>query len=374
MSNALGFKKRGTSWTAWRCAGFATLALSGCVIANVAGCGGGGTSPINPTDPTQQGQTVTIGLVDANAAGINGTITLNGVTKTTSNARATFTGLAPGQYPLTFTVAGQTTTTTIIVNSETNQTFVASPGFTNVSSNGIRVTGRVLLNSPATSAVVACTSTSTPVTAALVIRVRALNIPGQPIIASILRPAQNAGGNGSYAILSFPRPGTYRVEARSINSNSAAQFTGTSASFTVTSNQSVANLDICVNSGLVGPGGTPPPPPGTPTPAPGTPGAGTPGSTNTPQATVTNTPIGGSGVPNTPAPGSTNTPVPADTATPVPTATAVATATPVVDPSATATTIGQGPTPTPIGQGGTTPTATTASGVPGIPGALRRRR
>ncbi len=367
MSNALGFRKRGTSWTAWRCAGFATLALSGCVIANVAGCGGGGTSPINPTDPNQQGQSVTIGLVDANANGINGTVTLNGVTKTTSNARATFTGLAPGQYDLTFTVAGQTTTTRIVVNSEGSQTFVVSPGFTNVSTNGIRVSGRVLLNSPANNPLAACTNTSTPVTADLVIRVRALNIPGQPIIASILRPAQTAGGNGSYAILSFPRPGTYRVEARSVNSSNAAQFTGSSASFTVTNNQSVSNLDICVNNGLVGPGGTPPPPPGTPTPGPGTPGAGIPGTTNTPQATVTNTPIGNTNPDNTPVPGG-NTPTAAPTATPVATATPVVTATPVIDPNATPTTIGQGATPTPIG--GIPPTA----GPPSVPGALKRRR
>jgi hypothetical protein len=349
--SAASLKRRASGWTAWRCAGLASLALAGCVVANVAGCGGGGGgSSVIPTPTTI---TATIQLLNTSGLGVNGTVTLGNRTLTTANSRAVFTGLQPGTFPLVFTVGGVTTRTAIAVSRESNQFFVAVPGLSNVSSNGIRVSGRTLLNSPSNGATAACNTGSTPVTSALLIRVRSLNIPGRPIVSSMVRPAS---ANGNYIIFTIPSPGTYRVEARAVN-NTSAPFAGVSPSFTIRTGQTEVNLNICVNLSDVAPGdGTPPPPPGTPTPDPnatGTPNGtpnGTPGATSTPGGTPapTNTPGG------TPAP--TNTPGGVPTTAPNPTATSTpeATATPTVTP-------GGLPTPTPTLAPTPTPNA------PGVP-------
>lgn len=344
------------TWGAWRCASLASLALAGCVVANVAGCGGGGGG--STVVPTPQLASATILLLNTNGTGINGTVTLNGVTKNTTNSRAVFANLRPGSYPIVFTAAGVTTRTSIAVSGTGSQTFAVVPGLSNVSSNGIRVLGRTLLNTPATSTTSACTSASQPVTSALVIQVRSLNLIGRPIVSSIVRPASS---DGRYVLFSIPAPGTYRVEARSLDSGSAP-FAGSSASFTINQGQTQANLDICTNQSLNAPGGTPPPPPGTPTAGPGT---GTPSATLTamasitqtpgasatltaqatpnPNATVdpnaTSTPVGGVGVPTaTPQGTPTNTPVPVPTNTPGP-------GTPTAVPTATPTTVGMVPPP-----------------------------
>ena len=324
-------------WSAWRCASLASLALAGCVVANVAGCGGGGGG--GGVVPTPQLATATILLLNPAGTGINGTVTLNGVTRNTTNARAVFTNLRPGTYPLTFTAAGVRTSTSIAVVGSSAQTYVAVPGLSNVSSNGIRVSGRTLLNSPATSTTSACTSDSQPVTAPLVIQVRSLNLVGRPIVSSVVRPANT---DGRYIIFTIPSPGTYRVEARSLDS-SAAPFSGSSASFTIQAGQTQPNLDICTNQSLSAPGGTPPPPPGTATPGPGTgtPNAtltagATPGATATTNPNATATATGGVGVPTQTAAGTpTNSPVPQPTATPgpgTPTATPAPTNTPIGAP------------------------------------------
>lgn len=359
---ASGANLRGSrpGWSAWRCASLASLALAGCVVANVAGCGGGGGGAA--VLPTPQLATATILLLTAQGRGINGTVTLNGVTKSTTNSRVAFTNLQPGTYPLVFTAEGVTTRTTIAVSTELAQTFVAVPGLSNVSANGIRIAGRTVLNTPADSTTAACSAISQPVTAALVLQVRSLNLPGRPIVSSIVRPGNS---NGSFVIFSIPEAGTYRVEARSL-SNSAAPFAGTSASFTVNAGQTQANLDICTNQSLTAPGGTPPPPPGTPTAGPGTPsGTGTPNATLTANPNATLTPIAiGTATPTGTRPagaatatpngtaGATNTPggVPTATAAPTPTNSPTPTTaptpgpgTPANTPTATATTIGGRP-------------------------------
>ena len=336
------------SWSAWRCASLASLALAGCVVANVAGCGGGGGG--GTVVPTPQLATATILLLNPAGTGVNGTVTLNDVTKTTTNSRAVFPNLRAGTYPLTFTVAGVSTRTSIVVAGNRSETYVAVPGLSNVSSNGIQVRGRTLLNSPATSTDSACTSDSQPVTAPLVIQVRALNLVGRPIVATGVRAANT---DGRYIVFTIPSPGTYRVEARSLDS-SAAPFSGSSASFTIQAGQTQQNLDICTNQSLSAPGGTPPPPPGTATPVPGTgTGTGTPNATltagATPGATATTNPnatataTGGVGVPTQTAAGTpTNSPVPQPTATPGP-------GTPTAAPTATTAPIGGAATAVPPG-------------------------
>lgn len=329
-------------WSAWRCASLASLALAGCVVANVAGCGGGGGG--SSVVPTPQLASATILLLNAAGTGINGTVTLNGVTKTTTNSRAVFPNLRAGTYPLVFTAAGVTTRSSIAVSSTGAQTFVVVPGRSNASANGIRVSGRTLLNTPATSVVSACDTNSQPVTAALVIQVRALNLIGRPIVSSVVRPANS---DGRYIVFTIPDPGTYRVEARSLDS-SAAPFAGTSASFTVNAGQTQTNLDICTNQSLTAPGGTPPPPPGTPTAGPGT---GTPSATLTAIANITRTP------------GASATLTAAATLTPA------ATAIPTIDPNATATaTVDPNATATPVTTGTVVAGATSTPGV-GVPTA-----
>jgi hypothetical protein len=376
-----GGKAARAGWSAWRCASLASLALAGCVVANVAGCGGGGGG--STVIPAPQLATATILLLNSNAIGVNGTVTLNGVTKTTTNSRASFPNLKPGTYPLVFTVGSVRTSTTIVVVGQTSQTYVAVPGLSDVSSSGIRVSGRTLLNSPSTSTVAACTTNSQPVTAALVIQVRSLNIQGRPVVSSVVRAANR---DGSYNILTLRQPGTYRVEARSLDS-SAAPFAGTSASFTISEGQTQANLDICTNQSATAPGGTPPPPPGTPTPGPGTgipsatqtalaaitstPGIVatltaaatlTPQATNTPGGQATNTPGG-----PTSTPGATNTPGGVPTEVPQNTPTNTPSPTPSPTPGAGTPTVTPAPTNTPLGSNPT-------SVPPSTPSAPGRRR
>lgn len=350
-SASSGVKAR-AGWSALRCAGLASMALAGCVVANVAGCGGGGGGSIVPTPQLSQAVIV---LANASGQRVNGTVMLNNMTVTTTNNQAVFTNLRPGSYPLVFTVGGVTTRTTIAVSRDPSQTFVAVPGLATVNSNGIRVSGRTILNSPSDSALSGCGANSTPVTGPLVIRVRSLSQAGRPIVSSLLR---TANADGRYVIFTIPMAGTYRVEASSADT-AGAPFTGVSASFTINPGQTLPNLDICTNQSTTAPGGTPPPPPGTPTAGPGTPSA-TANTTQTPGANVTPGAPGSTPV-NTVAPGATATPpaggVPTSTPAPVPTNTPVpaATATPTVDPNAAPT-----PTPTTVGEPTAVPTIPTA--------------
>lgn len=316
------------SWNGWRCAGAAMLSLTGFVVVNVAGCGGGGGGG-NPIT-TPRSSSVNVVLRDLNGQATNGTVTIGDTTLTTTAGRATFSGIKPGTYTLRYSASGVTSSATIVVTDELTQSFVVVPGITDNVGRGISVRGRIFLNpnsNTGNAGTSACTSGSLPVTASLLIRVRSLNDPGQPIVSDFIRPDQSrlpASQQGTFSIVTIPRNGTYRVEVRAAP-NSTASFSGNSASFTIRNGQVENDLNICANQGDLGPGqGTPPPPPGTPS------GTGIPGGTATPAATTTT----GAGTPtSTPAGGATPAPtadpsVPTSTPEPTPTLTPTATTAP----------------------------------------------
>ena len=311
----------------WQCALLASLVLSGFVGLNLAGCGGGGIKgPIAPTAAE-----VTIKLQDSNGGALNGTVSLNSQTLTTSGGQAVFADLKPGTYQLTYDVVGDAfpaQTATIIVGNDSTQTFVAVPGITGVTGPsgtmaGITLSGRILLNTGDPSNF-NCSFGSLGVCATVLVRVRDLNQAGMPIVASQIKPDQcnlPADQRGLFVVQNVPGPGTYRIEVRqappppNAPPDTTAPFTGNSASFTVIANQTVADLNICANPSAVAPG-TPPSPPITPTPAgtfampiptmtavngtpPGQVGP-TPGASATPAATVGVTPTATSNASPTP--------------------------------------------------------------------------
>ncbi|MDF2441589.1 MAG: hypothetical protein JWN98_2573 [Abditibacteriota bacterium] len=309
-------------WNAWRCAGVAMLSLAGFVVVNVAGCGGGGGGGNNPIT-TPRTSTINVVLRDINGQPTNGTVTLGDTTLTTTAGRVSFTGIKPGNYTLRYTASGVTSSAAIVVTDERTQSFVVVPGLTDNVGRGITVRGRIFLN-PNAGSTASCTSGSSPVTAPLLIRVRSLNDPGQPIVSDFIRPDQSrlpVSQQGTFSIVTIPRNGTYRVEVRTAP-NSTAAFTGTSASFTIRNGQAVTDLNICANQGDFGPGqGTPPSPPATPTGSPA--GTGTPVATTGP-GTPTSTPVGNgtpTATPDPSVPTSTPEPTPTNTAVPTPTAT-----------------------------------------------------
>lgn len=349
------------NWNGWRCAGVAMLSLAGFVVVNVAGCGGGGGGGGSNPITTPKTSTVLVVLRDINGQPTNGTVTIGDTTLTTTAGRASFTGVKPGNYTLRYTASGVTSSAAITVTDERIQSFIVVPGLTDNVGRGITVRGRIFLNpnsNTGSSSVAACTSGSLPVTAPLLIRVRSLNDAGQPIVSDFVRPDQSRlplSQQGTFAIVTIPRNGTYRVEVRAAP-NSPASFAGSSASFTIRNGQVENALNICVNQGDLGPGqGTPPPPPGTPGSTPTT-GPGTP--------TATPDPGGPTATPNPGGPTATPGGVPTATSQPTPTPTPTPTATPTPDPNATAT-----PTPTPT----PAPVATATSKPPG-PGSIKRLR
>ena len=314
-----------SSWGGWRCAGFAVLTLACFIGLNIAGCGGssgGGLSAVkNPT--------VTIKLLlTGGGVASNVTVIFNGKQQVTNSAGvATYPNIAPGSYTLAYTIGGQSSSVTIAVSSDASQTFVAVQGQTSVGANGIVIRGFVYNNNDATTDV--CASTALGVTDSLLVRVRDLNSAGEPIVASYIKPRQDAAGTpvnvqGSYQFFNIPNPGTYEVEVRPAP-GSPVPWVGQSASFTINAGQTINNLTVCANQNGILPGV--PPPPGTPTPG-GTPTAG-PTSTLQPSPTPTtfasNTPIPTTtptAIPtDTPTPTPTNTPTPTPTNTPTPTAT-----------------------------------------------------
>lgn len=252
-------KSRRSVWNAWRCAGWASFALAGCVVVNVAGCGGG--TAVRPPSVLAN---VTIVTRNANGAAVSGIpVTLNGVTQTATNGRTTFNNLAPGNYTVTTVSGGQTTSSTLAVSGDRTQAFVlvVGQGFENLTVNG-----RILQN-PGDGTVANCGAAGTePLTAPVMIRVRKLSDPNNQFVVSFIRPAQinlPIAQRGNFSIQTIPGPGTYRVEVRPIAGDPTSNFSGNSASFTIAAGQTINNLVICANSGLIPP---PPPPPGaTPT-------------------------------------------------------------------------------------------------------------
>lgn len=296
---------------AWRCGLAATVVLMGFLGLNLSGCGGGGgRSEFNPR------ASVTIQLRDVNGNISEGTLTLNNQTLTTSGGQAVFANLRPGTYQLTYDVQGDAfpaANTTLVISSDAQQTFSVVPGVTGAGGSGtpggagITLTGRILLNTGDPNSV-NCTEGSLGVAAQVLVRVRDLNQPGRPIVASYIKPDQSnlpANERGRFTIVSVPSSGTYRIEVRQAPPpadappDTTAPFTGNSASFVVTNGQTQSELDICANPFNFAPG-EPPPPPITPTPVPTvsfptpnlTPGV-TPGTTPgvTPVVTVGVTPV-----------------------------------------------------------------------------------
>jgi hypothetical protein len=320
MKNVLETVRR-RRWGAWNCAFYALLAVVGFISLNVAGCGGGGgTTTIKPkVSFTLQLRDLAGNVVDG-----SGTLTGGGTTTafTTTNGSTVIPPVLPGEYNVTVTINGVTTTQKIAVANENNQTILLIPG---IGGQGVLVTGRLLLNNDPDKPINGtCTNSNLtkPLTARVLIRAR--RVADNVLIQSFERPFQPESTpidqQGRFAIV-LPN-GVYRIEVRQASPGTAtetsAPFTGTSGIFQVPMSIPTV-VTICVNQGLIGPGGTP-----------------TPTTTFTPVPTATPTLIGN--------PTSTPTPVGNPTATPLPVATATATAT--SRPTPTNTPGGPPPDPT----------------------------
>ncbi len=307
-------------WGAVNCAFYALLAVVGFVSLNVAGCGGGGGggTGITPTVSfTLQLRDLAGNIVDGTGSVRNGVITTN---FTTAGGSAVIPNVVPGEYNVTVTINGTTTTQKIAVARENNQTILIIPG---IGSQGTLVTGRLLLNiDPDRPINGTCTDSNLtkPLTARVLIRAR--RVADNVIIQSFERALQAdttpAAQQGLF-VIALPA-GVYKLEVRQASPGTAtvapAPFTGNSAIFQVPATTSVT---ICANQGLTGPGGTP-----TPTP------------TFTPNPTLTPTIFGGA----------TATPTPVGNATATPTPGPAATATPTTRPTPTNTPGGPPPDPT----------------------------
>ena len=328
-----------------RCAGLALLALVGFIGLNIAGCGGGGGGggggniiTLNPVNATFEIRDANGALIVGGSVNLRSQVFNVNLTQNTNNqGRTTFTGLQPGEYSIF--VNGQASGT-ITVGGDNNQVYRVIQGQNDQLPPGaVVVTGKIRLNTgdPNTSN---CTFNSLGVSARVLVRVRDLNTPGQPIVYSFIKPDQTASPanqRGNYVAI-IPRPGTYRIEVRQAppdenNTQAGAFFTGNSESRTFPAGPA-DNYDICARDTV----GNPPPPPVTSSP------------TLTPVPTATQG-------------GTTPTATPTTTAT----ATATATATPTATATATATA-----TPTPTATATPTPTAT-PNGLPG-PGVNARTR
>lgn len=327
-------------WGAWNCAFYALLAVVGFISLNVfQGCGGGGGGTVNIKPKVD----ITLQLKDLAGNIVDGTGTIRGGIFTTSftsvNGSAAIAKVPPGEYSVTVTINGTTTTQKIAVANENNQVILIIPG---IGSQGVLVTGRLLLNKDPDRPVNG-TCTNSALTRRLTARVliRARRVADNVIIQSFERPFQPDSTpideQGRFVIV-LPN-GVYKLEVRQAAPGTAteapAPFTGNSATFQVPATTSVT---ICVNEGLVGPGGTP-----TPTP------------TFTPRPTATPTIFGGATA--------TPTPLGGPTATPLPVATATPTATP--KPAPTNTPGGPPPDPTFTPAPTNTPGGPVATNTPG---------
>ncbi|HEX8550554.1 MAG TPA: hypothetical protein VF681_03255 [Abditibacteriaceae bacterium] len=228
----------------------ASVSMSGC-----GGGGGGGTIRQVAQNPV----TITFRLQDTNGNDADGSVTLGAGeesrTQQSINQSATFTEVTPGTYAVVFTVNGVTTQGTVVVATDSNQTFSLQSGVSNVPNQGITVSGRILLNSGDTTTN-NCTAGSQSVTARVVIRVRDVNQPDEPIVTSGEKPRQDnssAAQQGRYQVTGIPGPGTYVVEVASAASTNTDPnppgFTGRSPAFTIGEGQtSISGLNICANA------------------------------------------------------------------------------------------------------------------------------
>ena len=341
------------------CAGGTLLVFGGFLTVNLAGCGGGGGGGLT-TIPTPRPVGATFRIVQQDGTpSKGGTLTLTGNGKTFTGTAdnsgvVVLSNVSPGTYTATYTAftsggtALPSTTRQITITKTGAQSFMLVQGDTG---NGqFTLTGTVLQN-PNNSDNTNCTSSSTPITAAVLITVRDLNDTiGAPIIAQIVRPAQDATVastlRGRYTVSLPTRPRSFRVEVSPADTNGVG-FAGISATTTFTQGTTTLdNVNVCTNTnGKI-------PVPFNPTATPTiTPAGGTviPGATNTPQPTATATVD-----PNATA---TNTPGPTSTALPTSTASPTATITPT--PSFT-----QAPTVATGGTSGNTTGTGTATATP----------
>jgi hypothetical protein len=226
---------------------------------SLSGCGGGGGGG-SIRQVTLQPVTVTFQVQDANGNFADGSVTLGEGTESrtqqTLNQRTTFNEVTPGTYPVVFTVNGVTTEGTVTVAGDATQTFLLQSGRNNVPNQGITVSGKILVNTGDRNTN-NCTAGSAPVTARVVLRVRDVNEPDQPIVASSEKPRQDGANvpqnqKGTFQIGGIPGPGTYIVEVVSATASgsdpSPPKFTGRSATFTIAEGQTtIAGLTICAN-------------------------------------------------------------------------------------------------------------------------------
>jgi hypothetical protein len=252
-----------------------TLALAAPLAAvHLTGCGGGGGGSSSGISIPLPKVNVSFQLFFANGdPATTGTVTLrqNGVdvfpsmdVGTTSQVR--FTGVQAGTYQVIFQdLQGVTTRVNVVVQGTGNQTFQITSGQdATAPSLGLTISGIIRLN-PTTSNVAACTDTTTPVTARLLIRVRDANQPDRPIVAQIEKPDQttsSATQAGRFQVPNIPGPGTYIVEAVTARATATDpvpfQVTGRSPIFTIEdSSTPVAGLRICANAGTFAPGDVP---------------------------------------------------------------------------------------------------------------------
>lgn len=344
------------------CAGGTLLVFGGFLTVNLAGCGGGGGGGLTsvPT-PRPVGATFRIVQQDSTPSR-GGTLTLTGNGKTfngtaDNNGVVILSNVAPGTYTATFTAftsngtALPQTTRQITITSSGTQNYQLVQGDTG---NGqFTLTGTIFQNNPEDGNFTSCNSSSTAITASVLISVRDLNdTTGAPIIAQIVRPEPDAGTpdrlKGRYTISLPTNPRSFRVEIGPADNNGRA-YAGISATTTFTQGTTTLdNVNVCANTN----GKIPVPfsPTATPTATP-TGGPLFPNATRTPVPTATTNPNATA----TRTPGPTNTPLPDATATPTPSFTQAPTVTTGGNTGGGSTGTGA-PTATPIVQ---TPTPIT---------------
>lgn len=324
MRNLLNNMKQ-RRWGAWNCAVYALLAVVGFVTLNVAGCGGGGGTPLpnGTVNVTLTFRDQTGNRINATGTLVNGAFTVN---FTSAGGDAVLSNIRPGTYSISGTANGTPFAQEITIGTDQGQNIQIIPG---VPSTGTLVTGRMFLNrgDPTTGR---CTNpgADTALTARVLIRAR--NRSTGLIVASFIREQQPSNTpddqKGIFVVL-LPA-GAYTLEVRQAppisSTQASAPFTGNSGIFNV---PATTNVTICVNEGTSAPNGTP-----TPTPSAVPTATLSPGPTNTPDPNATATP--------TPVPTATNTPRPTNTPTPTPGG-------PPPPPTPVPTPIGGFPTPTP---------------------------
>jgi hypothetical protein len=240
--------------TALGCATLGLTLLVGGVAVNLAGCGGssgGSTGSVAFANVD-----VTFSLFDTAGAPANGTIVIAGRTITSAGTQAVVTAIAPGTYSVSFTINAVTTTASVVLGVEPTQRYVLVEGITGQNNAGVTLTGRVLLNSPTTAPASHCNAGSVGISNSLLIRVRDVNQPGEPIVASITKPDQGgdtAANQGRFVITGIPpavapNARTYRIEVKQV-STSTAPTSGQSGTFTVVPGQTTipSTIEICAN-------------------------------------------------------------------------------------------------------------------------------